>query len=105
MAFHASMAFHGLPWPLLTPAFPALFRASSVTSPPRPRPPSARPRQAVGDLQSSKSAYVDGFSPQHPKVAWALEGLAKVYRKLGSLSEAQLAVDEALLIRRAIQVR
>lgn len=47
--------------------------------------------QAVTELQSSKAAYIEGFSADHPKVAWALEGLAKVHLKLNELHEAQVA--------------
>ena len=59
--------------------------------------------QAVADLHSAKAAYTEGFNAEHPKVAWALEGLAKVHLKLGELAEAQRTVDEALVIRRRIQ--
>lgn len=58
---------------------------------------------AVEDLRSSQAAYIRGFSAEHPKVAWALEGLAKVHLKLHALSEAQAAVEEAITIRQRIQ--
>ena len=34
-------------------------------------------------LEEARVAYIKGFSPGHSKVAWALEGKAKVYQKVG----------------------
>ena len=53
-------------------------------------------------LEEAKGAYTKGFSPGHPKVAWALEGMAKVYQKVGDLRSAQEAMGGALAIRRSL---
>ena len=39
-------------------------------------------------MEASRDAYVQGFSSSHPKVAWALEGLAKIHEKCGDLGAA-----------------
>lgn len=53
-------------------------------------------------LEEARGAYTKGFSPGHPKVAWALEGMAKVYQKVGDLRSAQEAMGGALAIRRSL---
>ena len=34
-------------------------------------------------LEEARVAYIKALGPGHPKVAWALEGKAKVYQKVG----------------------
>ena len=58
---------------------------------------------ALSHLQQAKEAYEIGFQPQHPKVAWALEGIGRVHFKRGSLRLAQAAWDEAIKIRTSLQ--
>ena len=58
---------------------------------------------ALSHLQHAKEAYEIGFQPQHPKVAWALEGIGRVHFKQGSLRLAQAAWDEAIKIRTSLQ--
>ena len=47
--------------------------------------------------------YKKGFNDVHPKVAWALEGLAKAHQKNGEYREAQAAWEEAIAIRNQVQ--
>ena len=56
-------------------------------------------------LEEARGAYTKGFSPGHPKVAWALEGMAKVYQKVGDLRSAQEAMGGALAIRRSLHTQ
>jgi len=60
-------------------------------------------RHALEVLEEARSAYTKGFSPGHPKVAWALEGMAKVHQKVGDLRSAQEAMSGALAIRHSLQ--
>ena len=57
---------------------------------------------ALKYLNRAHEAYIKGFSASHPKVAWALEGLARVHRKRGELREAEGRMSEAIEIRRAL---
>ena len=50
-------------------------------------------------MEAAKVAYVNGFHPMHPKVAWALEGLASLHEKRGEYTEALKAMREATEIR------
>ena len=59
--------------------------------------------QALRHMQQAKEQYIAGFSDTHPKVAWALEGMAKAHLKRGNLREAQLAFEEAIAVRRSLQ--
>ena len=54
-------------------------------------------------LVFAKAAYVKGFNESHPKVAWALEGIARVCQKSGHFREAQAAWEEAIAIRNYLQ--
>ena len=58
---------------------------------------------ALKHLRGAKEAYVRGFSENHPKVAWALEGLAKAYQTNGEYREAQTAWEAAIAIRNQAQ--
>ena len=59
-------------------------------------------RTALEQLMAAKEEYVKGFGREdHPKVAWALEGIAKVQTKLGNQEAAEGAVAKAVGIRRA----
>lgn len=58
---------------------------------------------ALEYLQSAKEAYVRGFFPGHPKVAWAADSLGKVHQRLHNLRAAQEAFEEAIAIRQALQ--
>eukprot|EP00966_Prymnesium_polylepis_P221044 5113123-Prymnesium_polylepis.1 len=54
-------------------------------------------------LQGAKEAYVKGFAEGHPKVAWALEGMAKTHAKMHNMRAAEECWDEAVAIRRNLQ--
>ena len=43
---------------------------------------------ALGHMREAKEAYTRGYHEGHPKVAWATEGLGKIYAKQGNLAEA-----------------
>jgi len=60
-------------------------------------------QKALKSLQAAKEAYVRGFHGSHPKVAWALEGMADVHEKAGNLRQAQEAWAEAISIRKMLQ--
>ena len=45
-------------------------------------------RKALEEFAESGEAYARGLHEKHPKVAWALEGLARGHEKLGQLEEA-----------------
>ena len=45
-------------------------------------------RKALAEFAESGEAYARGLHEKHPKVAWALEGLARGHEKLGQLDEA-----------------
>lgn len=47
-------------------------------------------------MEAARDAYVHGFSSSHPKVAWALEGLAKIHEKCGDLGAALETYRQAL---------
>jgi len=59
--------------------------------------------RALRHLHEAKEMYIKGFNPEHPKVAWALEGLAKAHQKNGDFREAQTAWEEAIAIRNVVQ--
>ena len=61
--------------------------------------------KALESLKAAKDAYTKGFHDGHPKVAWALEGLANVLEKSGDLRGAQGAWSEAIAIRRNLQLK
>ena len=56
-------------------------------------------------LEAARDAYVKGFHADHPKVAWALEGLGRLHEKCGDLAEALEAYRQASEIRRSAQAR
>ena len=58
---------------------------------------------ALKHLEGAKEMYKKGFNDVHPKVAWALEGLAKAHQKNGEYREAQAAWEEAIAIRNQVQ--
>jgi len=58
---------------------------------------------ALDNLGQAKECYTKGFHPTHPKVAWALEALAKVHMKTRELRSAQACIEEAIAIRRTAQ--
>ena len=59
--------------------------------------------QALQTLKDAKEQYIKGFSQSHPKVAWALEGIARVYQKHAMFREAQVTWEEAIQIRNQLQ--
>eukprot|EP00966_Prymnesium_polylepis_P226515 5239747-Prymnesium_polylepis.1 len=58
--------------------------------------------EALRHGERAREEYIAGFSPTHPKVAWALESLARAHRKRGELREAEDCVGEAVAIRRSL---
>ena len=62
-----------------------------------------RYEQALTTLERAKEQYIRGFSQSHPKVAWALEGLARVYQKHGMFKRAEETWEEAIAIRNQLQ--
>jgi len=54
-------------------------------------------------MEEAKEAYVQGFHAQHPKVAWAIEGLGNIHEKQGNLAAAINAYKEATTIRQYAQ--
>ena len=46
--------------------------------------------EALAFLEQSKAAYIEGFHPTHPKVAWAFEAMGTCYRTMGDLRKAQV---------------
>ena len=62
-----------------------------------------RNEEALQLLKDGLAVYQKGLGYNHPKVAWAHEGIAKVLMKCGELDEAQKHVDEALRIRSSLQ--
>jgi len=72
---------------------------------PDARPPVARDHLeiALGWMREARDAYVKGFSPSHPKVAWALEGMSNVFRLQGDESAAAKSLGQAIRIREALQ--
>lgn len=61
--------------------------------------------QALEHLNAAKEAYVRGFHENHPKVAWALEGLGKVHEKMGNLTLAVAELKAASEIRSQLQAQ
>ena len=61
--------------------------------------------EALQYLTDARMRYEEGFGKGHPKIAWAIEGIAKLHQKRGNLREAMGAWDEAIGIREALQVR
>ena len=50
-------------------------------------------------------ADIRGFHATHPKVAWAMEGLAKIYTSQGKLDLALSEFEAAAAIRRNLQAK
>ena len=59
--------------------------------------------QALKHLTEAKEMYIKGFHSNHPKVAWALEGLAKAHQKNGNFREAEADWEGAIVIRNSAQ--
>ena len=60
--------------------------------------------RALDSLKRAKQCYVVGFgATDHPKVAWAVEAMAAVYKKQKAWRLADEAIDEAIAIRKALQ--
>ena len=59
--------------------------------------------KALANLSDAKVAYGRAFATGHPKVAWAVEGMGRVYRKMGDLRRAEEQFAEAIAIRRQLQ--
>ena len=59
--------------------------------------------KALVNLQHAKECYVKGFNAAHPKVAWAVEAQAAVYKNMKNHRKAQECIAEAIAIRRALQ--
>ena len=61
-------------------------------------------RRALDQLTRAKEEYVKGFGREdHAKVAWALQGIARVHQKLGEAEASQAAWAQVLSIRKATQ--
>ena len=60
---------------------------------------------AEDHMEAAKQAYVRGFHEDHPKVAWAMEGLAKIYSTEGKIDEALAEFESAAAIRRMLQAK
>lgn len=58
---------------------------------------------AIDYLTRARQKYEEGFGPGHPKLAWAIEGIASMHKKRGNLREAQQAIDESIKIRKKLQ--
>lgn len=58
---------------------------------------------AEAHMEEAKQAYIRGFHETHPKVAWAMEGLAKIYTSQGKLDQALAEFEAAAAIRRSLQ--
>jgi len=56
-------------------------------------------QRALENLVAAKASYVAGFSENHPKLANAWEGIAKVHVSLREYDEAHEAVAKAIAIR------
>ena len=56
-------------------------------------------------MEAAKEAYVNGFHESHPKVAWAMEGLAKIYASQGKIDLALAEYESAAAIRRSLQAK
>ena len=61
-----------------------------------------RNEEALNHLKAGLASYREGLGADHPKVAWAHEGIARVLMKIGLLAEAKEHLDAALRIRDAI---
>jgi len=59
--------------------------------------------KALDFLMKAKDAYEEGFSEGHPKVAWAIEGIANCHTKIGDLRKADEAWEEVIRIRMKLQ--
>ena len=60
--------------------------------------------RALESLKRAKQCYVVGFgAADHPKVAWAVEAMAAVYKKQKAWRLADEAIDEAIAIRKKLQ--
>lgn len=57
--------------------------------------------RALDSLKLALACYVAGFNETHPKVAWALEAMANVYKKQKAWRLADEAIDAAIAIRKA----
>jgi len=60
-------------------------------------------QKALEFLTQARKAYEEGFSEGHPKVAWALEGIANAYQKSGDLRKAHQVWEEVIRIREKLQ--
>ena len=60
-------------------------------------------RKAVKEFSLAKASYEEELGKEHPKVAWALEGLARVHRMTGELQLAKESAEAAVAIRQALQ--
>ena len=58
---------------------------------------------ACARMLEAKEQYVAGFHVTHPKVAWAFEGLGRIYEKQQDLQAALDAFRQAADIRRSLQ--
>ena len=56
-------------------------------------------------MREAKASYTRGFHEGHPKVAWATEGLGKIYAKQGALGEALEAYAKAAELWHELQSR
>ena len=59
--------------------------------------------EAIRHLRAAKEAYIAGFHETHPKVAWAMEGLGRIYEKQDNLGAALEEYNKASYIRRMLQ--
>jgi len=68
-----------------------------------PIPPRELWRDAEEYMRKAKEAYIDGFQEKHPKVAWAMEGLAKIHEHMGNYNAAIVEYQAAVDVRRHLQ--
>jgi len=54
-------------------------------------------------LEKAKGRYIEGFDADHPKVAWAVEGIASLYQAARRFREADEQWTESIKIRTALQ--
>merc|ERR1719359_2679710 len=59
--------------------------------------------RALEYLLSAEEMYMRGFTENHPKVAWALEGIAKVHHQRGDLRQSAMFFEKAIALRKQIQ--
>ena len=52
--------------------------------------------QALQQFQLARESYVEGFHSAHPKVAWAVQGIASLQQQRGELQKSLSHWEEAI---------